>query len=343
MDSKSQIKGVKMGKKIAAITLGVGAFLIIILTGVLFYASHSLKEKLEVSLNSYFKTLSQATPIEFEPFSCSGLKNLTCVSDSFSINNILSFKNLTLRIYDLDKPDSLGLSLESPDFNFIDKKDINNIRNLINIFTGGIAPQADFSEFILPTSFQCDMQNTLQDQIIQNLTTCDFVAPNMNYTLTINTAQNPKISAKTLKEILFESYQLYQTDKEEFKKQFLVAFHSANLSIKSNQLKASIISEAKLKNPKFDPKLYENTLETSKNIAFYTFGLTSKDSKKPYYNEIIFNSLELISKILNEDIKGIQYDIASKKQNNFTPLVAINFNQLFSPESSVLKSKPIDE
>ncbi len=334
-----------MNRKIAAIILGIGAFLIVILIGVLFYVSNSVKHNMQTSLNSYFTTFAETSDyidsIEFEPFVCSGLKNFSCMSKNFKINDLFVFEDLALGIYDISKPNFLRITLESKNFNLVETKDIKDIKSLLNIFISAISPDTNFSELILPRSFSCDMKNSLENQIIQNLTTCKFNAQNMNYILEIDTKEDVNMKADNLEEMLFRIYQLYTTDLEAFKSQFTIALHSIALTLKPKNLKDSIINEAKLKNQNFNEKTYKNAIEISKNLATYTFGLT-KPHKMPYHNEII-GSFDSVAKLLNEDVKALQYTILPKKENNFNSIKTIEARKIFNPKEFNLKSSVINE
>ncbi len=137
-----------MSRKIMAIFLGIGAFLVVVLLGVGLKLSSDIKDKLEESLNIIAKR------IHATPFTCTGFKNITCTSAGIS-----------------DKIEGIHVRLAPVKS--------NALQFHIDL------PKIHASKPWMPQSANCVVDLSLKEVLLgQNM--CHFKSPNLTYQVSLN-------------------------------------------------------------------------------------------------------------------------------------------------------------
>ncbi|GAD18404.1 hypothetical protein [Helicobacter fennelliae] len=302
-----------MTKKITIFGLILGGIIIVVLCGVLFFGSYLLKKNIQTTLDSYAQELQHSIPnLKIAPFSCSGFTSITCQSPQITFSHYIELQDFEMNIQNLHSSNKLDFSFQSKLalFNNQNSQKTTNINTLLNMFLISMSPNLNPSTLITPNAFKCTINNEFANQIIHNITQCNFTAPHIQYLLQARTAQNLNTNLKQLKDVILESYELYMQNPQEFKNNFKLQFDSARLTLTPQNLKESIFEQIKSQDTNFTPDLYAKSIEFSKNIALYMLGISFNRSAFPFKQEIL-QSIDGIANMLNAQNNGIEYTLSN--------------------------------
>ena len=250
--------------------------LIVALLAILLYISYTLKSSLETSINAYLATLKEdISALEYEPFSCYGVANISCASHFVAIADIVESKEISLGFGSLQNKQKLTLWIEAKEIEFI--KDTST-HSLLRVFFA--LPKVDLSDNLFPTYINCEIENNLLDssshalqpQVRQTLTPqyaessqnlssntnnssadsrthiahiakCNLKAQNMRYLLKAElqqSLQNTHQSTNTIKDILINMYKTYANTPNAFMEESRIWIDSINLTLTPNKLDSAI-------------------------------------------------------------------------------------------------------
>ena len=262
-------------QRFAIIFLGFGAVLIVVLLGVLFYASYQLKSALETSINAYLEQAKEDMPtLQYAPFSCSGVANISCASPYIALVGEIQARDISLGFGKMGDKNKLNAWIETKEIEFV--KD-TSAHSLLRVFFA--LPKVDLSDILSPTYINCELENILLDssfvalqnppsqimhtpkdtQESQNLANdfaskdsrthishtakCNLKAQNMRYYFKAQAQQSLQIphESKNIKDILTHIYKSYLKTPNAFMEESRIWIDSINLTLKPSGLDSAIM------------------------------------------------------------------------------------------------------
>ncbi|MGX3043655.1 hypothetical protein [Helicobacter sp. T3_23-1056] len=170
-------------QRFAIIFLGFGAVLIIVLLGVLFYASYQLKSTLKTSINAYLEQVREDMPtLQYAPFDCSGVASISCASPYIALIDTLEARDISLGFGKMGDKNKLNAWVEIKEIEFL--KD-TSAHSLLRVFFA--LPKVDLSDILFPTYINCELENVLLDS---SLTALQNISQNVSQNAPQNAPQN---------------------------------------------------------------------------------------------------------------------------------------------------------
>ena len=321
-------------KKVFAVILGLGAVIIVLLLGVVFYMSHSLKKNIQDSINAQLERVHDADPsLSYQPFKCHGVKDIWCESGKVDWGDIVSLEGVRLGITDIGSK-TLRIKLESSNMTLSSK-------SFLGMLLGVMAPGVDFGDILFPKDIKCSIDSKLESlakaegagnvesvedaeaaenaknaknpqKPINSDIFCEAKANNAKYKLHIDTRENFAFeSADSLREVIFGAFEKYSNDREAFLRDSSVLIENISFVMTTENLTQKIVQNlAKSENlseddfAKYKAQLAQST-QTMKNFIAYTMMLGNVA-----YKEKIIESFDYIADMIGGANDGICYTLS---------------------------------
>ncbi len=324
-------------RKVFVAILGFGAVLIVLLLGIFFYMSSTLKKNIQTSLNTHLNSIQENFPqLTYEPFVCKGIKEIWCQSPSLAWNDIATLKNVRFGV--LKQNDAIRLSLESDNVHLVSN-------SFLNVFLSAIAPSVDFSEIVLPNSLQCTLDSSLkkrtkieeslhdtkqdsskvsqENPTLYNTFMCRTNAKNLGYEFTINAQEelasigelHKLTDSLQLGEVLFDAMSAYQEDANAFMRDTRVILEDIILNFTPNNLSQTIVQKIAARET-LDEQEYQKyytqlTKSTQTAKSFMVYMLLLGNPRIAYKDQLV-SSFDGLANMLEGHNNGIIYHITPK-------------------------------
>ncbi|OBV28441.1 hypothetical protein BKN38_09825 [Helicobacter sp. CLO-3] len=350
-------------KKVFAVILGLGAVIIVLLLGVVFYMSHSLKKNIQDSINAQLERVHDADPsLSYQPFKCHGVKDIWCESGKVDWGDIVSLERVRLGITDIGSK-SLRIKLESSNMTLSSK-------SFLGMLLGVMAPGVDFGDILFPKDIKCSIDSKLEtlakaegagnvenaknpQNPINSDISCEAKANNAKYKLYIDTRENFALEPATLespdslREVIFGAFEKCSNDSEAFLRDSSVLIENISFVMTTENLTQKIIQKlAKSENPseqdsaKYKAQLVQSA-QTMKNFIAYTMMLGNVA-----YKEKIIASFDHITDMIGGVNDGICYTLSpidSAGRAVSLEDVLSHSKTIINPDFFTLESKGLDK
>lgn len=331
-------------KRVFVWILGLGGVVIVALLVLLFVMSHRLKGNIEDSINTQLQALQESMPeFSYEPFSCSGLKQIACKSSSVGFED-MKLENVRLEVGQFTQSQG-SVRLVSEKISFAGEE-------LLTLLFGVLAQDVDFSNVLLPKSLDCSISGVLgkseqaQDVDIMDTTaTCLAKGENLSYSfawgMQAGVGAMLEQAPAHFSDALFSMIKAYEEDSQKVLTQTPVLFKSAKLSLEPRDLASAIIAKL-AKDKELEPQAYQQqhanlarSLQSMKAFIMYIALLSDTKGKAQSLEPLVDG---LVAMVLGEN-NGVVYELKHNETNTDKPLSLGEW--LHNPVQSLQKSGAI--
>lgn len=322
--------------------LGFGGVVIVVLLVLLFVMSHRLKGNIEDSINARLQVLQESVPnFSYEPFSCSGLKQIVCKSSGVGFEDV-KLENVRLEVGQFTKNQG-SVRIVSEKMSFAGEE-------LLTLLFGVLAQDMDFSDVLLPKSLDCSISGVLgkseQAQDVDTMdTTATCLAKGENLSYSFAWGMQAEIGAMLelppahFSDVLSSMIKAYEEDSQKLLTQTLVLFKNAKLSLEPKDLARTIITKL-AQDKELDAQAYQQqhanlarSLQSMKAFVIYIALLSDVGEKAQNLEPLVDGVLAMI---LGEN-NGVVYELRHNDANTHKSLSLGEW--LHNPVLSLQKSR----